>query len=374
MKYRNIFVAGFALACAYTYWDHTRDNVSPNSQAAVTPPTEVVVADVVQSDVPITVSAVGRTEAKVSVAIKSRMDGQVAEAAFTEGQPVKRGQLLVRIDPAVLETQQRQAEGLLARDQALLAKYTADHKRNLSLVDQGFISQSALGQSTADLNTAEANMKADRANLENARLQLGYTRIVAPIDGVAGALMVPVGGAVKANDTPLLTINQTKPIYVTFSLPEAQLPRLKLALAHDAVTVSATVMGLPKAVVGKLAFIDNSIDPASGAITVKAVFPNSDGLLTPGQFAQVDVAVEKVANALVVPVEAVESGLDGSYVFVVNADSTVAIRKLTVSAGTAKLDVVTSGLKSGERVVVSGQAGLRDKAKVKVSTASSAAL
>jgi len=331
-----------------------------------------MVAEVVQRELPLTISAVGRTEAKISVAVKSRLDGQVVEVAFAEGQAVKKGQLLMRFDSAVFEAQRRQAEGILARDEAQLAKVKADYQRNLALVDQGFISQSGLSQSAADLHTAEANLRADRASLDNAQLQLSYARITAPMDGVAGALMLPVGGAAKFNDTTLLVINQIKPIYVSFSLPESQLARLKQAMSKGDVPVSASITGIALPIAGKLAFIDNAVDTSSGAITVKAVFANADGMLTPGQFAQVEVELGRLPNALVVPSQAIESGSEGPYAFVLNADMTVAIRQLKTGAETAQFRVLTAGLTAGERVVMTGQADLRDKAKVTVSGTPSA--
>lgn len=327
-------------------------------------PASVTVAEVQQRDLPLTVSASGRVEAKASVAVKSRLDGQVAEAIYAEGQAVHRGDLLLRLDPAALEAQLRQAEGVLARDEAQLAKAQSDYQRNLGLVDRGFVSKSSLTQSEADVHVAQASVKADHANLDNAQLQLGYARITAPMDGVAGALLLPVGGAAKANDTTLLVINQVRPIYVSFALPESQLARLKLAAAKGDVAVDASVEGIDQPVHGKLAFIDNSVDVASGSITAKAIFDNGDGLLTPGQFARMTVKLDELRGALVVPTAAVESGVDGPYAFVVTADSTVAVRRLELGAESAGYRAVQQGLAAGERVVTSGQAQLRNDAKV----------
>ena len=370
---RYIFLACIAVVAVVSGWLFFAGYAPKKSEPPVVAPVAVTVAEVVQRELPLTISAVGRVEAKVSVAVKSRLDGQVAEVAFAEGQAVKKGQLLMRFDSAVLEAQRRQAEGILARDEAQLAKVKADYQRNLALVDQGFISQSGLSQSAADLHTAEANLRADRASLDNAQLQLSYARITAPMDGVAGALMLPVGGAAKFNDTTLLVINQIKPIYVSFSLPESQLARLKQAMSKGDVPVSASITGVALPIPGKLAFIDNAVDTTSGAITVKAVFANADGMLTPGQFAQVEVELGRLPNALVVPSQAIESGSEGPYAFVLNADMTVAIRQLKTGAETAQFRVVTAGLTAGERVVMTGQADLRDKAKVTVSGTPSAA-
>src|ERR1035437_9807665 len=370
---RYILLACIAVVAVVSGWLFFAGYAPKKSEPPVVAPVAVTVADVVQRELPLTISAVGRVEAKVSVAVKSRLDGQVAEVAFAEGQAVKKGQLLMRFDSAVLEAQRRQAEGILARDEAQLAKVKADYQRNLALVDQGFISQSGLSQSAADFHTAEANLRADRASLDNAQLQLSYARITAPMDGVAGALLLPVGGAAKFNDTTLLVINQIKPIYVSFSLPESQLARLKQAMSKGDVPVSASITGVALPIRGKLAFIDNAVDTTSGAITAKAVFANADGMLTPGQFAQVEVELGRLPNALVVPSQAIESGSEGPYAFVLNADMTVAIRQLKTGVETAQFRVVTAGLTAGERVVMTGQADLRDKAKVTVSGTPSAA-
>jgi membrane fusion protein, multidrug efflux system len=331
-------------------------------------PVSVTVAEVQRRELPLTFVAVGRVEAKASIAVKSRLDGQVAEVAYTEGRPVHKGQLLLRFDPAVFEAQQRQSEDVLARDQAQLTRLKEDYQRNKALLEQEYISKRELSQSEADLHAAEATLKADHASLDIARLQLDYTRITAPMDGVAGAVLLPVGGAAKANDTTLLVLNQIKPIYVSFSLPEAQLASLKQAMTRGQVAISASVAGVDKSVAGKLAFIDNAIDTTSGTITAKAIFDNADGVLTPGQFAQVVVQLDKLADALVVPSQAVENGIDGHYVFVIRTDSTVEIRQIKIGAEAGNFSVVTAGLAVGERVVTNGQARLRNASKVTVTT------
>jgi multidrug efflux system membrane fusion protein len=348
------------------YRDHKPADVGPVSPA---PAVSVTVAEVQRRDLALTVAAVGRAEAKASVPVKSRIDGQVAQTSYVEGQPVRKGQPLIRIDPAVLETQQRQANAVLSRDTAQLTKVQGDYQRNLGLVAQGFISQSALGQSKADLETAQSNLKADRAAFDNAGLQLGFTRITAPMDGVAGALLAPVGSSVKANDTTLLVINQVQPIYVTFTLPESQLADIKRAQRRGGVAVEARVAGVQASVRGELAFIDNAVDSTTGAITAKAVFANTDRALTPGQFAQVALELDALHDVLVVPATAVESGIDGPYVFIVNADSTVTLQPVKLGPQSDGYQVVASGLAKGQRVVMTGQARLRDKSRVAVGAA-----
>ncbi|MDB5888560.1 MAG: efflux transporter periplasmic adaptor subunit [Rhodocyclales bacterium] len=368
---RNKLLAAAAIVVSVVVLQVVRGHRPKKIDVAPVVSVNVTVAQVAQRDLPLTITAVGRAEAKASVAVKSRLDGQVAEVAYAEGKPVRKGQLLLRLDPAVLQAQQRQAEGVLARDEAQLIKLKGDYERNLALFGQGFISKGGVSQSEGDMHAAEASVKADRASLDNARLQLGYARVIAPMDGVAGALLLPVGGAAKANDTTLLVINQIKPIYVSFSLPEAQLAPLRQAMNKGEVPVSASIGGIDKPLLGKLAFVDNAVDITSGAITAKGIFTNADGMLTPGQFAQVTVQLDKLPKALVVPSQAVESGVDGPYAFVINADSSVSIRQLKVGADTDGYRVVMSGLAAGERVVTTGQAQLRNKTKVSITTAAS---
>jgi multidrug efflux system membrane fusion protein len=349
-----------------------RGGQPPVTEATVAPPSIVTVAEVQRRDLPLTISAVGRAEAKASVAVKSRLDGQIAELVYAEGQPVRKGQLLLRIDPSLLEAQQRQAEAILARDQAQLAKAQDDYQRNVALKERGFISLIALTQSESDLHAAEASVRADRATLDSTSVQLAYARISAPMDGIAGAVLLPVGSSVKANDSTLVVINQVSPIYISFPLPETQLIPVKTAMQKGPVKVTASIPGMVQPVTGKLAFIDNGVDTTSGTILAKALFANADAMLTPGQYAEVAVQLDTLPNALAVPSEAIESGIDGPYAFVVSADSTVALRRVAIGPATGAYRVVTSGLSVGEHVVTSGQARLRDKSRVAISASAAA--
>ena len=359
-------LAALAIAALAIYrFEQTFPQHASAGTVTAAAPLAVTVAAVQRGDLPLVFDAVGRAEAKASVQVKSRVDGQIAEVAFQEGRAVRKGQLLFRLDPAVLEAQVRQAEGVLARDQAQLAKQRADEQRNQALARQGFISPSGLAQTQADLQAAQATLNADRAALDNARLQLGYSRITAPLDGIAGATQVPIGSAARANDTTLVVINQVQPIYVTFAVPEPQLAALKGAMLRGPVVVAVQVSGDGRAIAGTLAFIDNAVDPTTGSITAKALFGNDDLSLTPGQFARATVQVGLLKQVMTIPSQAVESGVDGPYAFVVMPDSTVRIRKLKVAAQSEGRAVV-DGLSEGERVVTSGQARLRDKTPVSI--------
>jgi multidrug efflux system membrane fusion protein len=336
-------------------------------------PIPVTVAFAEVRDLPLVLAASGRAEAKVSVTVKSRLDGQVAAILFMEGRPVRKGQVLLRMDPAPGQAQVRQTQALLARDQAQVDRLAAEAQRNTALFDQGFISKNGLGQTNADLQAARATLKADQAAIDTARLQLGFAEVIAPVDGVAGAVLLPVGGAAKANDTALVVINQVRPIYVSFAIAESELDRVKRAMARGRIAVSASVPGALAVSQGELAFLDNTVDPTTGTIIGKAVFANDDGNLTPGQFAQVKLRLEQVTGVVVVPTTAVESGVEGPYVFVAGPDSKVSLRAVKVSVAVDGFTAIASGLAAGERVVTAGQSHLRVGSRVTATPASAPA-
>jgi len=375
MKLKWPLIAGVVMLAAILLAAsmHRATPVSSQAATAEVPPAAVAVATVERRDLPYFVKASGRAEAKASVIVKSRIDGQVAAILFNEGRSVRKGQVLLRMDPAPAEAQLEQAKALVARDQAQLERLAGDSRRNTSLYEQGFISNSGLSQIQADLRAAEATLKADQANVASARLQLGFTNVVAPVDGVAGAALLPVGGAAKANDTALVVVNQIKPIYISFAVPETELGRLKHAIANGPVPVSASVPGSNAALSGRLAFLDNAVDATTGAIVAKASFANEDGGLTPGQFADLRVTVDHLSGAVVVPAPAVESGADGPFVFVVKENSTVEIRSIKVVTEVDGVSVVAAGLVPGERVVTDGQSHLREGKRVTITGAPAAA-
>jgi multidrug efflux system membrane fusion protein len=318
------------------------------------PVVTVSVATADRRDLPIVIRASGRAEAKASVTVKSRLDGQVAAILFTEGGVVRKGQVLIRMDAAPAQAQLRQSSALLARDRAQLEKLQADRDRNTELFHQGFISKSGLGQTEADFRSAEATLKADQASIDSARLQLEFTNVLAPVDGVAGVALLPIGGAAKANDTPLVVVNQVT------------LGRAKAAIARGPVEVVATIPGASTTSTGRLEFLDNAVDASTGTIMARALFANSDRLLTPGQYAEVTITLGHRPGSIVVPVAALESGVDGPFVFVVRADSTVEIRAVKTGESSEGFAPVSSGLAVGERVVTDGQARLRAGSAVRI--------
>jgi multidrug efflux system membrane fusion protein len=369
-------VAGIAAAAALAAFVHSRTvapaalpvvDVAPAAAVAIS------VATAERRDLPIVVKASGRAEAKASVTVKSRLDGQVAAILFTEGSAVHKGQVLLRMDSAPAQAQLRQSSALLARDRAQLEKLQADRARNSELFQQGFISKSGLGQTEADFHSAEATLKADQASIDSAQLQLGFTNVVAPVDGVAGAALLPVGGAAKANDTALVVINQVTPIRVAFAIAEVELERVKAAMAAGPVEAIASVPGSSTVVTGRLEFLDNTVDAGTGTIMARASFANADRKLTPGQYTEVKITLGSRPGGVVVPVTALESSADGPFVFVVRADSTVEIRPVKNDGQGEGFASVASGLAVGERVVTEGQSRLRAGTPVRIAPAASAA-
>lgn len=319
----------------------------------------VMLAVVEAQDIPLRLKAVGRIEAYSTVTLRSRVDGQVLSVGYQAGQHVARGQVMATLDSRALQAQVAQAEAALARDVAQLDKARSDVERYAGLVARGFVSTAQLEAYRATAAQLQATVQAGQAALELARTQLSYATVRAPIDGVAGAVLTQPGNVVKANDTGLVVINQIQPIYATFNVPESQLLDVRASLDNGAaVPVTARAPGIGAAAVerrGELAFIDNAVDLATGTIQLKARFANKDEALTPGQFVEVSLMLRTLNDALTVPAEAVQTGQDGSFVYVARPDRTVEMRKVrTLSIGEPRL-VVEQGLAAGERVVTDGQ-------------------
>ncbi len=362
--------AGFALlflgACG-------RGDASKAQQAP--PAVPVVTAKVTQKTVPEEVRGIGTVVPYATVAVKARVDGQITEVGFAEGQPVRRESLLFLLDQRGFEAQLRQAEAALGRSQALLANSVAQDRRYADLLNQNFISKEYYAQVRTNLETAQAAVRADQAAVENVRVQLSYTRIVSPIDGVAGKLLLQRGNLVKANDTnPLVVVNQVTPIFVEFSVPDAHLAAIRKRAAEDTpLAVSVTPQAGGATVSGRLSFVDNNVDAATGTIRLKATYENKDRSLWPGQFVQVALRLGELRNALVVPSQAVQRGPDGLYVFVVKSDQTAEQRAVKVSRSVEADSIIATGLALDEVVVIDGQSRLAPGAKVKVADAKVAA-
>ena len=323
---------------------------------AVAPPPPVIVAQAERKTVPLTVRAIGNVEPIESVAIRSRVDGQVIGVHVQDGEDVRKGELLFELDPRYLSAQLRQLEATAARNKALAANAVSTEKRYSELLAQGFISQEAYSQAKSNRDAAQATVDADRAAVESARIQLSYTKIYAPISGRAGRVMLPAGNTVKANDTTLVVINQLAPIYVSFAVPERHLSEIRRYLGRGKLEVRALPQQSADVVaVGQLAFIDNAVDPQTGTIKLRAGFANQGYPLWPGQFVTVSVTLDRQEGVLVVPPEAVQNGPRGQYVFVVKPDQTAEVRLIKIDRTEGGQTVIAEGLQDGEQVIVSGQ-------------------
>ena len=331
-------------------------------------PVPVTIVELKATRVPIEMKLVGRAEAASSVALRSRIDGQIMEVRFLPGQDVKKGQLLVLLDDRVQSAQLAQAKANLARDLANLQKADADLKRSEELLQKGFVSSAQLDAARAAMASQRAVVEADRAAVQLANTQLGFARITAPIDGVAGNVLAWPGNIVKSNDTQLVVINQIQPIKVSFSVPEARILELRQdGLPLERLPVRAGVPGdTREPLAGRLDFIDNAVDPGTGTIGLKSVFANDDRRLTPGQFVELSVTLREIEDALPMPAEALQTGPAGSFVYVAKDDGTVEVRRVETIAGNDANLIATSGLKAGEKVVVDGQLRLTPGARYQV--------
>ena len=328
----------------------------------------VLVAKVEQKTVASRIHAIGRVEAYSTVEIKAQINGEVTDVHFKEGQEVQKGDLLFTIDPRPFEAALLQAKANLEKDQAQQAQTEADERRYAMLLKENVGSQQQYDQAHATAESARANVAADKAAVRTAELNLGYTTIRAPIDGRTGNLLVHPGNLVKANaDTAMVVINQIKPVYVDFSIPEQRLPEVRRYMADRKLVVTTSIPGpQPEEETGGLSFVDNSVDTKTGTIELKGLFSNQDGKLWPGQFVDATLVLNQRPNTVLVPSQAVQTGLDGSYVFVVGKNLKVQPRPVVLGEAYDGETVVESGLKSGETVVTDGQLRLIPGASVTI--------
>ena len=387
------------------------------------PGVPIKVATAVQKDVPTELRAIGNVEAYSAVSIKALVSGELAKVNFQEGQDVKKGDLLMDIDARPFQAalrqaeanlgsnmaqvqqaqanlirdlaQVRQTEANLARDTAQ-AKYAAENaERYAYLVEKNYVAkeqyeqlrtnaealvatlqadkaavenaQATLQADKAALENAQAAVRASREAVENAKIQLGYCYIYSPMNGRTGTLFVKPGNIIKANDVPIVTINQISPIYVTFSIPEQNLPEIKKYMARGNLKVTAVIPTDEKGPQeGVLTFVDNAVDMTTGTIHLKGTFENRDKRLWPGQFVNVILTLATQPNAILVPSQTIQAGQEGLYVFVVKPDFTVESRPVAVGRSLDGLTVVTQGLQPGETVVTDGQIRLVPGAKVEI--------
>jgi multidrug efflux system membrane fusion protein len=327
----------------------------------------VAAAPVTQQDVPVQVRTIGNVETINAVSIKALVGGEVQGVFFKEGQDVKQGDLLFKIDPRPYDAALKQAEATLARDLAQAKNAAEQAKRYEILVQKDYVSRDQYDQLRANAEALAAAVDADKANVENSRLQLAYCTIRSPINGRVGSVLINKGSVIKANDLVMLTINQMAPIYVTLSVPEQNLSDIKKYMASGKLKVDAVIPGDEQHPArGVLTFINNAVDTTTGTIQLKGTFENSDRRLWPGQFVNVVLTLATQRNAVVMPSAALQAGQQGQYVFVIKPDLTVESRPVVITRTFNDLAVVDTGVTPGENVVTDGQLQLIPGTKVEI--------
>ena len=324
-------------------------------------------AEVVQRDVPVQIRAIGTVEALSTVVIKSRVAGELQQVHVKPGQDLKSGDLLFEIDPRPFQAALHEKQANVDRDTALAKNAQIDAKRVAGLLGKDAATPEEADKARFSAEAAEATVRAEQAAVENAKLQLEYTRIRSPIDGRAGSLLAYQGNIVKVDDTQLLVINQVHPIYVTFAVPEQDLEQIR---KHSQSAQPRVDVILPPETApsesGQLSFIDNQVDVTTGTIRLKATCQNDEGRLWPGQFVQVVLNLSVEPGVRLIPSRAVQAGQQGPFVFVVKDDMTVEMRPVTVRRAVGDDSVLDAGLEAGERVVIDGQLRLVPGAKVQI--------
>jgi multidrug efflux system membrane fusion protein len=321
--------------------------------------------------VPLEIAAIGTAEPYSTVSVHAQLTGQLTAVHFAEGDDVEAGKVLFELDRRPLEAALQLAEANRERDTAQSANALAQAHRTQELAQRGIVARDQLDQAQASATALQATVAADRAAIENAKVQLQYATIAAPLSGRTGALMVHAGNLVRANDTtPLVVINQVAPIFESFAIPESRLADLKRYMARGGIRVEAQPTGEDLWASGRISFVDNQVDPTTGTIRVKAMFPNGDRRLWPGQFANIVVTLTTDSHAVVVPTVAVQTGQQGQYVFVVKPDQTVDMRPVQVARAVGDETIIASGVTADETVVTDGQLRLVPGSRVAVKQAS----
>lgn len=327
------------------------------------------------ADLPIRLRSIGWVDPVQKVSVSTRLNSQISEQRVVEGQMVKKGDVLFRLDDREVRAAIARDTATLVKDQALLARAQADLKRGQDLVAKGFLSQAVQDQRVADAKAAQATVAADQAALNADRVQLTYTEIRAPISGRAGAVSITPGNLVRTSDTtPLVTITQMQPVWISFTLPERELATLRAAMSPDGKgpqTRAYLANDKQPRAVGNITFLDSAVDQTTGTIAVKATMPNEKQELWPGQYVNVEIDVGSRTNAVVVPTVALQAGQDGQFVYLVGKDSKVQVRNVQVAGSDGDLSAISSGLVAGDQVVVEGQQRLTEGARVKAVPAGS---
>ena len=330
------------------------------------PPVPVTVAIAERRTVPFELAATGTVEPIQTVAVQAQVSGVLQRVAFREGDEVKRGQVLFQLDPRPYRAAFEQASALLSRDRAQAANAAQEAKRYESLVEKEFVTSQQYDQVRTNAAAAEATLAGSQAAVDQARLDLQYATIRAPISGRTGSLLIREGNLVRANSTePLVKINQLRPIQVRFAVPANNLPLIQAHVSKDLV-VRAEPSGGGDPSEGNLTFVDNAVDSTTGTILLKGRFPNDDGSLWPGGFVNVRLQLYVEPDALVIPAAAVVAGQQGSFVFVIQQDSSASTKAVTVNRTAGDFAIVSGDVQPGDRVVVDGQLRLRQGSKVQI--------
>jgi membrane fusion protein, multidrug efflux system len=335
-------------------------------------PTPVLVADAKTTDVPVYIDGVGSVKAMNTVTVRPQVSGKIVEVDFEEGQDIKKGDVIVRIDDAVYKAALDQAIGKKAQDQALLQNAQLDLERYQRLVQSSSGTQQQADTARSQVAQYQAALQSDQAAIESAQATLDYTTIKAPIDGRTGIRNVDIGNIVSSSDTTgIVTLSQIKPISVVFSVPQQQLARVNAASAGGTLTVEA-ISGDGQTVIdnGTLAVVDNQVDPTTGTVKLKANFANDKLALWPGAFVNARLLVETLKGVTVIPTAAVQRGPSGTFVYLVHPDQTVAMKTVKVGLQDDVQAVISEGVATGDKVVTTGFARLQDGAKVEVSVPS----
>jgi multidrug efflux system membrane fusion protein len=347
------------------------------SRKPVSAPIPVTVSAAIQKMVPVQLRVIGNVQAYSTVTVKSLVGGELVGVNFTEGQDVKKGDLLFTIDSQPFEAALKQAEANLQKDLAQAKNAQEDARRYEFLIQKNVVARQQYDKFRTDADALEATVLADRAAVENARIQLGYCSIRSPIDGRTGIINIKRGNIIAAVTQPnaidLVTINQIIPIYVIFSVPEQNLPEIKKYMAGGSLKVEALPPNdTSSGEQGVLTFIDNTVDKTTGTILLKGTFANREKKLWPGQFVNVVLTLTTEPNAIVIPSQAIQTGQEGQYIFVVKEDLTVESRPVIAGRSANNETIVQKGLQVDEKVVTDGQLRLYPGAKVEIKTSDSA--
>lgn len=354
-----LFASAVVSSCA------AKNNEDEGKREAV----PVVVSAAARQSVPLEARAIGHVDPFTTVSVRARVSGEIIRMGFKEGQNVRKGDLLFQIDPRPYQAELAQAQAQVDRDRAIAKNNEEDVKRYADLVAKDYVTREQYDATRSNAAATLASVRAGEAAVQNARLQLAYCTVTAPIAGRAGSVLVYPGNLVSANDVkPLVVLNQIQPVLVSFSVPESSLGQIRQhARPGQKLPVRAAPAGSgATSQAGELTFLDNTVDPTTGTILLKGTFPNENETLWPGEYVDVVLTLTTEPNAIVVPSQAVQTGQNGQYVYVVKRDLTVESRSVSVARTQGPLSIVAKGLQPGERVVTDGQLRLAPGAKVEI--------